>query len=108
MNTSIDVVALAKDKLTSRATRSKFRDAIIARRLRCAMIGGTCVRRDVDTNYCGTLAEANIKAVEMLRKVTLSGILLSAFLAVTAVAILAQGGSTDTSKPTPVTGPAKH
>jgi FKBP-type peptidyl-prolyl cis-trans isomerase FkpA len=43
----------------------------------------------------------------MLRKVTSSGILLSAILAVTAVAILAQGGSADTSKPTPVTGPAK-
>jgi FKBP-type peptidyl-prolyl cis-trans isomerase FkpA len=43
----------------------------------------------------------------MLRKVTLSGMLLSAILAVTAVAILAQGGSADTSKPTPVTGPAK-
>jgi peptidylprolyl isomerase len=44
----------------------------------------------------------------MLRKVTLSGILLSAFLAVTAVAILAQGAPTGTSKPTPVTGKPKH
>jgi FKBP-type peptidyl-prolyl cis-trans isomerase FkpA len=43
----------------------------------------------------------------MLSKVTLSGMLLSAILAVTAMAILAQGGPADTSKPTPVTGPAK-
>jgi FKBP-type peptidyl-prolyl cis-trans isomerase len=37
----------------------------------------------------------------MLRKV-----ILSAILAVTAVSVLAQGGKVDTSKPSPVTGPA--
>ena len=42
----------------------------------------------------------------MRRKVMLSGIVLSAILAVTAVAVLAQGAKVDTSKPTPVKGPA--
>ena len=40
----------------------------------------------------------------MRRKVMLSGIVLSAILAVTAAAVLAQGAKVDTSKPTPVTG----
>jgi FKBP-type peptidyl-prolyl cis-trans isomerase FkpA len=48
----------------------------------------------------------NIQGAEMRRKVTMSGMVLSAILAVTAAAVLAQGGKVDTSKPTPVTGPA--
>jgi FKBP-type peptidyl-prolyl cis-trans isomerase FkpA len=43
----------------------------------------------------------------MLRKVMSTGMMLSAILAVTAVGIFAQAGKVDTSKPTPVTGPAK-
>ena len=41
----------------------------------------------------------------MQRKVTVSGILLSAILALSAVALFAQSAKVDTSKPTPVTGP---
>jgi len=43
----------------------------------------------------------------MSRKMTVCGILLSAILAVSAVALSAQSAKVDTSKPTPVTGPAK-
>ncbi len=44
----------------------------------------------------------------MLRRVTFSGIMLGAILAVGALAVFAQATKVDTSKPTPVTGPAKR
>jgi FKBP-type peptidyl-prolyl cis-trans isomerase FkpA len=52
---------------------------------------------------CGWI---HIKGAGMLRR-TVLGAMFSAILAVTALAVFGQGEKVDTSKPTPVTGPAK-
>jgi FKBP-type peptidyl-prolyl cis-trans isomerase FkpA len=53
------------------------------------------------------VAGKDIKGAEMLKRVTFSGMMLGAILAVGALGAFAQATKVDTSKPTPVTGPAK-
>jgi FKBP-type peptidyl-prolyl cis-trans isomerase len=48
----------------------------------------------------------DIKGAEMLKRVKFSGIMLGAILAVGALTAFAQATKVDTSKPTPVSGPA--
>src|SRR5580704_10058731 len=51
------------------------------------------------------MAGKDIKGAEMLRRVTFSGMMLGAILAVGALTAFAQATKVDTSKPSPVSGP---